>query len=109
VPGPVIVPGHGHVCEQPAKLRGISPPAQTASATNANVIVRRVVPTTTMPNVIGVDEGSVAGHLAGSGLTTGTVTRVAAVSGHAAAAGPTGPAEPVAAGATRVESVISGM
>ncbi|HYX58160.1 MAG TPA: PASTA domain-containing protein, partial [Streptosporangiaceae bacterium] len=40
-------------------------------------IVRRVVPTTTVPNVIGVDEGSVAGHLAGSGLTTGTVTRMA--------------------------------
>lgn len=46
------------------------------SATNANVIVRRVVPTTTVPDVIGVDEGSVAGHLAGSGLVTGTVTRV---------------------------------
>ena len=27
--------------------------------------------------MIGVDEGSVAGHLAGSGLTMGTVTRVA--------------------------------
>jgi PASTA domain len=46
------------------------------SATNANVIVRRVVPTTTVSNVIGVDQGSVAGHLAGSGLTMGTVTRV---------------------------------
>jgi hypothetical protein len=46
------------------------------SATNANVIVRRVVPTTTVPPVIGVDQGSVAGHLAGSGLTMGTVTRV---------------------------------
>jgi hypothetical protein len=46
------------------------------SATNANVIVRRVVPTTTVPGVIGVDEGSVAGHLTGSGLTMGTVTRV---------------------------------
>jgi len=29
MPGHVIVAGHGHVCEQPAKLRGISPPAQT--------------------------------------------------------------------------------
>jgi hypothetical protein len=47
------------------------------SATNANVIVRRVVPTTTVPPVIGVDQGEVAGHLAGSGLTVGTVTRVA--------------------------------
>ena len=40
------------------------------------MIVRRVVSTTTVPDVIGVDQGSVAGHLAGSGLTTGTVTRV---------------------------------
>jgi hypothetical protein len=24
MPGHVIVAGHGHVCEQPAKLRGIS-------------------------------------------------------------------------------------
>ena len=47
------------------------------SATNANVIVRRVVPTTSVPPVIGVDEGEVAGHLAGSGLVVGTVTRVA--------------------------------
>jgi hypothetical protein len=46
------------------------------SATNANVIVRGVVPATTVPPVIGTDEGSVAGHLAGSGLTVGTVTRV---------------------------------
>jgi len=46
------------------------------SATNANVIVRRVVPTATVPPVIGVDQGEVAGHLAGSGLVTGTVTRV---------------------------------
>jgi len=47
------------------------------SATNANVIVRSTRPTTTVPRVIGVDQGSVAGHLAGSGLTMGTVTRVA--------------------------------
>jgi hypothetical protein len=47
------------------------------SATNANVIVRRSIPATTVPPVIGVDEGSVAGHLAGSGLTVGRVTRVA--------------------------------
>ena len=47
------------------------------SATNANVIVRRVVSTTTVPPVIGVDQGEVVGHLAGSGLTMGTVTRVA--------------------------------
>ena len=47
------------------------------SATNANVIVRRVVPTTTVPPVIGVDQGEVAGHLAGRGLVMGLVTRVA--------------------------------
>jgi serine/threonine-protein kinase len=47
------------------------------SATNANVIVRSTGPTTTVPDVTGVDQGSVAGHLAGSGLTMGTVTRVA--------------------------------
>jgi hypothetical protein len=47
------------------------------SATNANVIVRSTRPTTTVPDVTGVDQGSVAGHLAGAGLTLGTVTRVA--------------------------------
>jgi hypothetical protein len=47
------------------------------SARNANVIVRSTRPTTTVPRVIGVDQGSVAGHLAGSGLAMGTVTRVA--------------------------------
>ena len=30
-----------------------------------------------LSDVTGVDQGSVAGHLAGSGLTLGTVTRVA--------------------------------
>jgi len=46
-------------------------------ATNANVIVRSTGPTTTVPVVTGVDQGSVAGHLAARGLTMGTVTRVA--------------------------------
>ena len=46
------------------------------SATNANVIVRSTLPTATVPNLIGADQGSVASHLAGSGLTMGTVTRV---------------------------------
>ena len=47
------------------------------SATNANVIVRSTLPATTVPNLVGADEGSVPGALAGSGLTMGTVTRVA--------------------------------
>jgi hypothetical protein len=47
------------------------------SATNANVIVRSTGPTTTVPDVTGVDQGSVAGHLARAGLTMGTVTRAA--------------------------------
>jgi hypothetical protein len=46
------------------------------SATNASVIVQSTAPTTTVPNVIGTDEGSVAGHLATAGLTVGAVTRV---------------------------------
>lgn len=46
------------------------------SATNANVIVRSIRAVTTVPTVIGTDEGSVAGHLAAWGLTVGTVTRV---------------------------------
>ena len=46
------------------------------SSTNANVIVRSTRPTTTVPNVIGVDQGSVAGHLAGRGLTVGAIARV---------------------------------
>jgi hypothetical protein len=45
-------------------------------ATNASVIVRSTAPTTTVPPVIGTDEGSVAGHLAAAGLTVGAVTRV---------------------------------
>ena len=47
------------------------------SATNANVIVRSTGPTTTVPDVTGVDQGSVVGHPSGAGLTMGTVTRVA--------------------------------
>jgi hypothetical protein len=46
------------------------------SATNANVIVRSTGPTTIVPNLIGADQGSAAGPLAGSGLTMGTVTGV---------------------------------
>jgi hypothetical protein len=67
------------------------------SATNANVIVRSTGPTTTVPDVTGVDQGSVAGHLAGSGLTMGTVTRVASpvAAGHVIAQdSPPGTIEP---------------
>jgi beta-lactam-binding protein with PASTA domain len=46
------------------------------SATNANVIVRSTGPTTNVPDLIGADQGSAAGRLAGSGLVTGTVTGV---------------------------------
>lgn len=46
------------------------------SATNANVIVRSIGTVVAVPNVIGTDEGSVAGHLATVGLRVGAVTRV---------------------------------
>ena len=46
------------------------------SATNANVIVRSTAPTSTVPPLIGADQGTAASRLAGRGLTVGTVTSV---------------------------------
>jgi PASTA domain len=46
------------------------------SATNANVIVRSTAPVSTVPPLIGADQGTAASRLAGRGLTVGTVTTV---------------------------------
>ena len=46
------------------------------SATNANVIVRSTAPASTVPPLIGADQGTAASRLAGRGLTVGTVTQV---------------------------------
>jgi hypothetical protein len=46
------------------------------SATNANVIVRSTAPASTVPSLIGTDQGTAASRLAGRGLTVGTVTSV---------------------------------
>ena len=46
------------------------------SATNANVIVRSTAPASTVPPLIGADQGPAASRLAGRGLTVGTVTSV---------------------------------
>jgi beta-lactam-binding protein with PASTA domain len=59
----------------PPLHRQVLPPASYGGVVLE--VVRRVVPTTTVPPVIGVDQGEVAGHLAGSGLVMGIVTRVA--------------------------------
>jgi hypothetical protein len=42
----------------------------------ANVIVRSIAPVSTVPPLIGADQGTAASRLAGRGLTVGTVTTV---------------------------------